>query len=494
MRKKAKREELREKGQFWTPVWVAKAMVEYVSQKHNKILDLGIGKGAFLKALKAIKGNKFKSYLYYGIDIDSELIDKLKREKAYKSKKHTLEVRDFIFMPPQGKFEAIISNPPYIRHHRLSQKIKNRLKQISLLHTGKIIDGRAGMHIYFLIQALGILEKGGRLAFIMPADTCEGVFANHLWDWITKNYCLEGIVSFTPEATPFPDIDTNALIFFISNKKQKDEILKIKCTKPNNTDLYNYVKLGFNKPRSSLVTGKVELKKALKLGLSRDIDGYKEEKYKLQDFAKVLRGIATGANGYFLMTTKQKESSKIPNKFFVKCIGRTRDIEGSKITQGTLMELDKKGRPSYLLYLDGMKIDDLPGAVQKYLEKGEKERINRRALISTRNPWYKMEKRDAPEYLFAYLGRRNSRFIRNKAKVLPLTSFLCVYPLIKNKKFVEKLWKVLSHKDTLKNLVYIGKSYGSGAIKVEPRRLEQLSIPFHLLKKFSLNPVIQKLI
>ena len=49
--------------------------------------------------------------------------------------------------------------------------------------------------------------------------------------------------------------------------------------------------------------------------------------------------------------------------------------------------------------------------------------MDKKTLISTRNPWYNMEKRENPEFLFAYLGRRNTRFIRNEAGVVPLTGF-----------------------------------------------------------------------
>jgi len=34
------------------------------------------------------------------------------------------------------------------------------------------LDGRAGLHIYFLVRALTLLEPGGRLAFIMADPLC----------------------------------------------------------------------------------------------------------------------------------------------------------------------------------------------------------------------------------------------------------------------------------------------------------------------------------
>ena len=109
--------------------------------------------------------------------------------------------------------------------------------------------------------------------------------------------------------------------------------------------------------------------------------------------------------------------------------------------------------------------------------RGEAMGLPQKALISTRRPWYKMEKRAVPPILFAYLGRRHARFILNQAEVIPLTGFLCVYPQRTDAAFVGKLWKILQHPQTVANLALVGKSYGDGAIKVEPRALERLPLP-----------------
>ena len=98
-----------------------------------------------------------------------------------------------------------------------------------------------------------------------------------------------------------------------------------------------------------------------------------------------------------------------------------------------------------------------------------------------------MEQRKVPPLLFAYLGRRNSRFIKNDAGALPLTGFLCVYPLSDDAKRIHNLWQALNHPDTLENLKLVGKSYGSGAIKIRTKRvLKQLALPEHVVKMFGL--------
>jgi hypothetical protein len=199
-----------------------------------------------------------------------------------------------------------------------------------------------------------------------------------------------------------------------------------------------------------------------------------------------MRGIATGANEFFFLTAEQAQALGIPGDFLIPAVGRTRDVTTDEITSATIYELEQKGRPTLLFTPDGRPLDSFPPAVRDYLEQGEALNLHRRTLIATRRPWYKMETRPAPPFLFAYLGRRNARFIRNTAKVIPLTGFLCVYPRCRDAVDVEKLWHVLRHPDTAANLRLVGKSYGSGAIKVEPRALERLPIPAHVLAEAGL--------
>ncbi len=69
------RETLRGKGQFWTPDWVAKPMVEYVmGADPGLVFDPATGNGAFLDALNSL-GYLDKGIRFYGLDIDSSLLD-----------------------------------------------------------------------------------------------------------------------------------------------------------------------------------------------------------------------------------------------------------------------------------------------------------------------------------------------------------------------------------------------------------------------------------
>jgi len=473
------RELLREKGQFWTPAWVAEAMVRYViAGGSQSLFDPAVGEGAFFRAAKAVGDELGRDFALFGTEIDPDVLHRAMLSGLSAEDFRGVQSSDFLHHAPSTPYPAIVGNPPYIRHHRVSSAVKAELKAFASGLIGTSLDGRAGIHIYFLLRALQLLAPDGRLAFIMPADTCEGVFAPTLWRWITSRYRLEAVVTFAPNASPFPNVDTNAVVFMIRNAQPTRKILWARCTEAGTDALKQWVASDFNEPPSDAVSAfSRDLTEALATGLSRPPVNEEHTGRILGDFARVVRGIATGANDFFFLTRAQAEEQQIPSEFLVPAIGQTRDVHDEEITLTTIAALDHAGRPTRLFSPDGRPIERFPQSIRDYLRRGEAMGLNRRPLIATRNPWYKMESRTVPPFLFAYLGRRNARFIRNVAGVVPLTGFLCVYPHQCDPDSLRALWAVLQHPETVANLARVGKSYGSGAIKVEPRALERLPLP-----------------
>ncbi len=487
------REALREKGQFWTPEWVAEAMVKYVlGAETDHVFDPAAGAGAFLLAAKHVAASAGRSIRLLGTELDPAALQQARAAGLCEQDLKNIEIRDFVLDGPERQFSAIVANPPYIRHHRIGESTKAALKLMTKKIIGKVLDGRTGYHVFFFIKALERLAPGGRLAFIMPADTCEGIFANTLWKWVMDSYKLEAVISFSHEATPFPSVDTNALIFMISAAPPDVKFAWCRCKEVSRDALRVWVDAGFPETENAFISSiQRDLAEGYETGLSRPRHS-RHVGPVLGDFAKTVRGIATGGNQFFFLTKDQLKDLGIPLQYTVRAIGRTRDVEGDEITAEALRKLEDAGRPTYLLSLDGRPEDEFPSAVRNYLKEGVKLEINKRALIKQRRAWYKMESREVPPFLFAYLGRRNARFIRNRAMVVPLTSFLCVYPKTRGKDAAEQVWRLLSHPDTLANLHKVAKSYGSGAIKVEPRALERVPLSERALLESGLASVPQE--
>jgi len=66
------------------------------------------------------------------------------------------------------------------------------------------------------------------------------------------------------------------------------------------------------------------------------------------------------------MTDERAKQLGIPKKYFVRAIGRTRDVPTAEVTQETLDSLRAKGRPTLLLALNGESFDDFPEALKSY--------------------------------------------------------------------------------------------------------------------------------
>lgn len=452
-------------------------MVRYVADGEPvEIFDPSVGAGAFLLAARRMLG---ASVRITGWELDPQALAEAKRAGVPDRDLASVTVGDFVLAPPTGPLRAIVANPPYIRHHRLPAESKVRLRALSARILGRPLDGRTGYHVYFLLRALTLLADGGRLSFILPSDTFEGISAPQFWRWVVRGYRLDAVVTFAPDATPFPGVDTNAVVIMLRRAAPAAEFRWAVCTREGRPLLANWVGSGFATALDGVRPVRRSLSEAIETGFSRPpaMARRGQNTLLLGDMASVMRGIATGRNDFFFLTAERARQLRIPSTFLLPAIGRTRDVVGEELTSAEMARLAAAGRPTLLFSPDGRRLDDFPAPVREYLRAGERDGLPARPLIAQRSPWYRMERRRAPPFLFAYLGRRNSRFIRNLAGVVPLTCLLCVYPRLDTPEAVAVLWAALRDPETLRGLTLVGKSYGGGAIKVEPRALERLPLP-----------------
>jgi adenine-specific DNA-methyltransferase len=482
----AEREELRKKGQFWTPPWLAKIMASWVTENRpDTLFDPAVGPGTFFAAARAIG---FAGH-FEGFELHGGAFAEGEQSGLTSSDFDRVEISDFILTRPGRNFSAIISNPPYIRHHRLSEQFKVELKAIARRTLGFALDGRAGLHVYFLLKCLEPLSPSGRLVFLLPADVCEGISARPLWNRLCERYRLDAVLTFDEAASPFPGLDTNAMVFFMSHCQPNGKLRWLRAHQRDPQLILTALRSGENSSgvEAAVACHERDLAEALGTGLSRPPRPLALHGIPLCRFARIVRGIATGANEFFFLTRNDLAALRLDERYFIRAIGRTRDCHREVLDAAALKELDSAGRPTWLLNLDGAPKERLPVSLQSYLESGEQKQLHFRPLIRGRRPWYKMERRTPPPILFAYLGRRDCRFVLNEAGVVPLTGFLCVYPHDTTGDAVKRLWRALNHPETLKNLPFIGKSYGSGAIKVEPRQLDRLEIPTAIAREAKLE-------
>ncbi len=78
------RELLREKGQFWTPDWIAEPMAEYVlADRGGLLFDPAVGAGAFFRAAKVVASEKGLTVRFAGMEIDPTILSQALEHGLY---------------------------------------------------------------------------------------------------------------------------------------------------------------------------------------------------------------------------------------------------------------------------------------------------------------------------------------------------------------------------------------------------------------------------
>jgi adenine-specific DNA-methyltransferase len=173
-------------GIFYTPSELAYHLVKPLINKPKlTVFDPAYGEGSLLLAAEKIYKNKYpklKSILLYGCD-------KLPKDGLLKHLPNDNFIKqDFFQFPINQKFDGIVSNPPFVRHHLLSNtnRIKYQRKIKNICEINRFTD----LWGYFLIKSTSHLKEHGCLAAILPWSFLQADYALPIREFLIENSCL----------------------------------------------------------------------------------------------------------------------------------------------------------------------------------------------------------------------------------------------------------------------------------------------------------------
>jgi hypothetical protein len=465
-------------GQFATPPKLALDIARYAlalrqGMPHVSFLDPAVGTGSFYSALRQTFPPDAIAHAA-GIEIDPAFADAAKG--LWEASGLRIIRGDFTRLSPDRLYNLILTNPPYVRHHHLDREDKERLKSLVAARFHLNISGLAGLYAHFLLLCDAWLAPGGLAVWLIPSEFMDVNYGAAVKTYLTEHVTLLHIHRYCPSDVQFCDaLVTSAIVVFEKTPPPDHHQVRFSfggpITDPTTSGLIPLAPLRQARKWSSLVHNSTP---------------GEEQSHTLGDFFSIKRGIATGANSFFILERAEAARKGIPAQYLRPILPSSRHLLDAVI------ESEPDGFPRLeepLAIIDC----DLPEeiiqrqypAFWKYLEQGKEQGIHATYLASRRSPWYSQEKRGAAPFLSTYMGRQGCngnpfRFFWNKSQAVAANVYLLLYPKGELKAALDAqpdLYPIIfSRLQSLtgEHLIKEGRVYGGGLHKLEPRELANL--------------------
>jgi len=500
-------EERNRLGQYATPTGLATDMLQYAksllpSGAPIRFLDPAFGSGAFFSALlRAFPLECINRVTGYEID-EVYIKQVIGLWQGFDLK---LNHADFTrASPPESEHERatlLICNPPYVRHHYLSKEDKSRLQARVTRLVNIKLSGLSGLYGYFLCLAHQWMADNCLAGWLIPGEFLDVNYGQQIREYLLSHVTVLRIHRFDAKDLQFSDaLISSAIVWFrktLPSAQHEVEFtgggtllaplvsrfVPLRSLKSNckwSTYFRNYTK------QRSLVSID-EVKSPILSNEYHSISTSRE--YILSDLFEIKRGVATGANKFFILTDEQVQAYGIAQKFLKPVLPGPRSLSVDEI------KADAKGMPllekkyfllSCNLTEEFIKKDDT--SLWRYLQIGKECGVHNRYLCRHRTPWYGQEHRPPAPLLCTYMGRQSRerrspfRFILNQSCATATNVYLLLYPrpwlqemLHSRPELIRMIWRYLNA-IPVPMLVDGGRTYGDGLHKLEPGELGRISV------------------
>ncbi len=466
-------------GQFATPTGLAVDIQRYAKthfQYGEKVLflDPAIGTGAFYSALLDVFPQSCIDTAM-GFEIDPHYGDPAARLWGKTGLQMRLEDFTRAEAPtPADRFNLLICNPPYVRHHHIAGGDKQRLKMRTRTACGMDINGLAGLYCYFLGLSHAWMADDGLAGWLIPSEFMDVNYGAAVKRYLLDKVTLLHIHRFDPNDVQFGDALVSSAVVWFRNKPPP-AARSVRFTFGGTLErpkLERFVSV--DALRRDPKWTRYPMKEAHK-----KVDGP-----ILGDFFKIKRGLATGDNSYFILSEQEIERRGLPADAFKPILPSPRYVPDDEIM------CDRGGSPLLerrLFLLDPPWMEDeireqYPN-LWTYLEKGKAKGTADRYICRHRTMWYTQERRPPAPFVCTYLGRsdkksgRPFRFILNNSKATAANVYLMLYPrepieqaLLDRPELKRRVWEYLNQISP-QTMLGEGRVYGGGLHKLEPKEL-----------------------
>lgn len=358
----------------------------------------------------------------------------------------------------------VLGNPPYTRAQLIPLADRARLEAAA----AGLCGSRASLSAFITAVTLKLLDEKDGLCLLLPAQWLEADYAVGIRSWLWRS-TYRPIDLHLFDAELFAEAQVDAVALLVGPTATSPQPLVVSRDGGAGSAEREVERSSAMPPHWRALF--VEEKR-------RGSGSIKSE--SLRSVAAVRRGIATGANRFFVISDELAMRHRLPSNALKPLVHRLRNYEADVVTAEGLGAVDGKERTR--LFLPGH--EELHDSVVRYIALGLTEGAHEGLLSARRGArWFDLSREYyVPDIIVSPTGKYRFRFVENPAGAA-ITNNL--YGLIWRPEvpldYRSALLEWLRSGTGQEALRAVARTQGGGLLKLEPGALQSLSLPSELV-------------